>query len=257
VTLDEVPQPVAATWGDQIDAHFASRRAWTGACWRPPGGCGRTCGCTRCARQTEDGWYAETQVLQQEAGLRWSGSVDAYGATLLAGCDGTRPLGDLLAVLASSAGISQDEAAEQVLPGGGAAGRAGLPRPVRVPRAARSRPPRLLLLTGCFGDSPPDPGSAPLEVVVGSSMKPEEPCLLNRPEVAAGQHEVSLLNVSGARRAWSYGPRPERCLRVRRGGEAGAAQGSVALSVGEHPVQYLSKEAVLGEVRLQVMAAGM
>ena len=68
------------------------------------------------ARRTDDGWYADAQLLQQEAGLRWSGGVDPYGATLLAGCDGTRRLGDLLAVLASSAGLSEGEAAEQVLP---------------------------------------------------------------------------------------------------------------------------------------------
>ena len=68
------------------------------------------------ARVHDDGWYADTQVLQQERGLRWSGGVDAYGATLLAGCDGTRRLGDLLAVLAGSAGLSEAEAAEQVLP---------------------------------------------------------------------------------------------------------------------------------------------
>ena len=68
------------------------------------------------AQRTDDGWYADAQVLQQERGLRWSGGVDAYGATLLAGCDGTRRLGDLLAVLASSAGLTEAEAAEQVLP---------------------------------------------------------------------------------------------------------------------------------------------
>ena len=68
------------------------------------------------ARRTDEGWYADAQVLQQERGLRWSGGVDVYGATLLAGCDGTRRLGDLLAVLAGSAGISEADAAEQVLP---------------------------------------------------------------------------------------------------------------------------------------------
>lgn len=68
------------------------------------------------ARRTEQGWSAEAQVLQQESGLRWSGGVDAYGAALLAGCDGTRPLGFLVAVLAASAGIEESEAAEQVLP---------------------------------------------------------------------------------------------------------------------------------------------
>ena len=59
---------------------------------------------------------ADAQVLQQEAGLRWTGGVDPYGAALLAGCDGTRRLGELLSVLALSAGISEDDAAEQVLP---------------------------------------------------------------------------------------------------------------------------------------------
>jgi hypothetical protein len=109
-------QPVAATWGEQVDAHFVGRRALErgllATAWRLRD----DVRLHQVARRTEDGWYADAQVLQQEAGLRWSGGVDVYGATLLAGCDGTRPLGDLLAVLASSAGISEAEAAEQVLP---------------------------------------------------------------------------------------------------------------------------------------------
>ena len=116
VALDEVPQPVAASWGDEIDAHFSGRRALDrgllASAWRLRD----DVRLHQVARRTEDGWYAEAQVLQQESGLRWSGSVDVYGATLLAGCDGSRRLGDLLAVLASSAGISEAEAAEQVLP---------------------------------------------------------------------------------------------------------------------------------------------
>ena len=116
VTLDEVPQPVAATWGEQVDAHFAGQRALErgllATAWRLRD----DVRLHQVARPTEDGWYADAQVLQQEAGLRWSGGVDVYGATLLAGCDGTRRMGDLLAILASSAGLSQDEAAEQVLP---------------------------------------------------------------------------------------------------------------------------------------------
>jgi hypothetical protein len=67
-----------------------------------------------------------------------------------------------------------------------------------------------LMLSGCFGDPPPDPASAPLEVVVGSSQLPDQPCLLNREEVAAG----------------------------------------------EHVVQCLADQALLGEVRLRVVAAG-
>ncbi|MGZ6793756.1 MAG: DUF7782 domain-containing protein, partial [Mycobacteriales bacterium] len=65
---------------------------------------------------TADGWEASAQWLQQEQGLRWSGGVDAYGATLLAGCDGTRTVRDLLDVLAVSAGLTTAEAAEQVVP---------------------------------------------------------------------------------------------------------------------------------------------
>jgi methylase of polypeptide subunit release factors len=116
VALDEVPQQVAPTWGEQVEAHFAGRRALErgllATAWRLRD----DVRLHQVARRTEDGWYADAQVLQQEAGLRWSGGVDVYGATLLAGCDGTRRMGDLLAILASSAGLSEDEAAEQVLP---------------------------------------------------------------------------------------------------------------------------------------------
>src|SRR5688500_10284416 len=68
------------------------------------------------ARATGEGWIADSQLLQQASGLRWSGGVDVYGASLLAGCDGQRRLGDLLSVLAVSAGLTDGEAAEQVLP---------------------------------------------------------------------------------------------------------------------------------------------
>jgi hypothetical protein len=44
------------------------------------------------------------------------GGVDVYGATLLAGCDGTRRLRRSAGGVARSAGIPEDEAAEQVLP---------------------------------------------------------------------------------------------------------------------------------------------
>lgn len=40
--------------------------------------------------------------------------------------------------------------------------------------------------TGCLGDPPPDPETAPLEVVLDT-------CTLNRPEVAAGIHDVAVV----------------------------------------------------------------
>jgi Methyltransferase small domain len=116
VVVDEVDQPVAATWGEEVRGHFARRRALAGdpldVAWRLRA----DVRLHQVAVRTEDGWYADAQLLQQEAGLRWSGGVDPYGATLLAGCDGTRPLRDLLLVLASSAGLTAGEAAEQVVP---------------------------------------------------------------------------------------------------------------------------------------------
>ena len=116
VHLDDAPQQVAAQWGEQVPAFFARQdaldRGLLATAWRLR----EDVRLHQVAARTEDGWLAEAQVLQQSSGLRWSGGVDVYGATLLAGCDGTRRLGELLQVLASSAGMSEAEAAEQVLP---------------------------------------------------------------------------------------------------------------------------------------------
>ena len=116
VHLDDVPQPVAPVWGDEVTAFFARQGARDRGLLATPWRLRDDVRLHQVARRSEDGWHAERQVLQQERGLRWSGAVDAYGATLLAGCDGTRRLGDLLAVLAGSAGITEADAAEQVLP---------------------------------------------------------------------------------------------------------------------------------------------
>jgi hypothetical protein len=45
-------------------------------------------------------------------------------------------------------------------------------------------------LIGCFGDPPPDPATAPLEVVANDNAGK---CALNREEVAAGRHEVVVI----------------------------------------------------------------
>jgi methylase of polypeptide subunit release factors len=116
VWLDDVPHTVAPTWGEQVPAFFAARdaldRGLLATAWRLR----EDVRLHSVAQRTEDGWYVQGQRLQQERGLRWSGGIDVYGAALLAGCDGTRRLGELVAVLAASAGIGEDEAAEQVLP---------------------------------------------------------------------------------------------------------------------------------------------
>ena len=116
VVLEQVDQPVADTWGEQVRAHFAARDLLESDLRAARLRLRDDVRLHSVARPGDDGWLAEAQVLQQQAGLRHAGGVDVYGATLLAGCDGTRRLGDLLAVLAGSAGLSETEAAEQVLP---------------------------------------------------------------------------------------------------------------------------------------------
>ena len=116
VALDDVPQPVAATWGEQVGAHFAALDLLDGDLLDARLRLRDDVRLHSVARRTDEGWAADAQLLQQEAGLRWSGGVDVYGATLLAGCDGSRRLGELVGVLAASAGLSDGEAAEQVVP---------------------------------------------------------------------------------------------------------------------------------------------
>jgi SAM-dependent methyltransferase len=116
VVLEEVDQPTAATWGDEVLAHFARRELLEADLLDVPLLVREDVRLHQVATRTDEGWSADRQLLQQERGLRWTGGVDAYGATLLAACDGSQPLGSLIAVLAASAGLSTEEAAEQVLP---------------------------------------------------------------------------------------------------------------------------------------------
>lgn len=60
-------------------------------------------------------WIAEESVLQLEHGLRYTGAIDAPGAGLIAGCDGTARLGDLVQRLADSVGLDAAEVTPQVL----------------------------------------------------------------------------------------------------------------------------------------------
>jgi hypothetical protein len=116
VALDVVDQPVAPVWGEQVAARFAAMDLLETDLLDARLRLREDVRLHQVARATDEGWVADSQVLQQGSGLRWSGGVDVYGATLLAGCDGRRRLGELLSVLAASAGLADGEAAEQVLP---------------------------------------------------------------------------------------------------------------------------------------------
>lgn len=116
VVLDEVSQPTAATWGEEVVAHFARRALASGDLLDVRLVLRGDVRLQQVGAPSEHGWEVTRQWLQQEAGLRWSGEIDSHGATLLAACDGTRPLGALVAVLAAAVGLTDAAAAEQVLP---------------------------------------------------------------------------------------------------------------------------------------------
>ncbi len=116
VVLDEVDQPVAATWGEEVLDHFSRLDALEADVLDRSWLLRDDVRLNQVATRTDDGWLADSQVLRQERGLRWTGGVDTYGATLLAGCDGTRRLEDLVAVLAASLGSSYADLASQIVP---------------------------------------------------------------------------------------------------------------------------------------------
>lgn len=60
-----------------------------------------------------DGWQVIAQRVRQSAGLRRSAPIDDIAAALVAGCDGTRTVADLLAVLAMAYGVPIPEITAQ------------------------------------------------------------------------------------------------------------------------------------------------
>ncbi len=116
VLLDVVDQPVATTWGEEVVAHFARRTVREGDLLEARLRLREDVRLHQVAQRSDEGWAVGTQLLQQAAGLRWSGGVDPYGVSLLAACDGTQRLGDLVAVLAAATGTAHDELATEVLP---------------------------------------------------------------------------------------------------------------------------------------------
>jgi SAM-dependent methyltransferase len=116
VTLDHVDQPVAAQWGDEVVGHFARRALLEGDLMSARLRVREDVRLHQVAGRGAGGWDVLTQVLQQETGLRWSGAVDGYTATLLAACDGSVPMGALVQLLAASTGSSVEDTAAQALP---------------------------------------------------------------------------------------------------------------------------------------------
>lgn len=116
VTLQAPSQPLAETWGEQVLQHFDALDVLDGDLLAARLVLREDVRLVQTAVVEPDGWGVVSQQLAQQAGLRWSGEVDSYGSALLAGCDGRSPVGTLLSVLAAGAGLTDAEAAEQVLP---------------------------------------------------------------------------------------------------------------------------------------------
>jgi len=116
VAVEDVAQPVAAAWGEQVALRFAAMDLLETDLLRARLRLRDDVRLHQVGRAGPQGWSVQSQLLQQASGLRWTGGVDGHGAGLLAACDGTRRLGELLSVLAAAAGLTDAEAAEQVLP---------------------------------------------------------------------------------------------------------------------------------------------
>jgi hypothetical protein len=110
VRIEEVTQPVeepagphVADWFDRVaalrDADLSAVRFTRAPELR----------LEQTAEPGPDGWAVAGQRLRQPHGLRWTAGVDPAVAALVAGCDGTRALGDLASVLRMAYGIEASE----------------------------------------------------------------------------------------------------------------------------------------------------
>ncbi len=68
------------------------------------------------AESTSEGWRVTDRVLRQTAGLCWEGQTDGGVAAIAASCDGSRPLGAVLADAASAAQLDPSGLTRAALP---------------------------------------------------------------------------------------------------------------------------------------------
>ncbi len=106
--LEEVRRPVDQPLGAEVEGWFARRdwlaatddRALLAAALRPH---------PRLVLDREarlgGGWTPSAQAVRVDAGLRDGGPIDDLGAAVLAGCDGARPLAEVLGAAAEAAGL--------------------------------------------------------------------------------------------------------------------------------------------------------
>jgi methylase of polypeptide subunit release factors len=120
VRIDELTQEIAVPCGEAIRAAF-ERSVWLAERaddQRLLAARLRVAGDVRLREQrvvTDGRWTLHDGELALDEGLRYLGSIDPQGAGLIAGCDGRRPLRDLLQRMADSIGMDLDAIAPQAL----------------------------------------------------------------------------------------------------------------------------------------------
>jgi len=152
--------------------------------------------------------------------------------------------------------------------------------PVHVARARAATTLLLLLslpaIAACesfdpLSDPPVDAEVQPLEVVVNSSTRPHQPCLLNVREIRAGNHTVTVIGESGYARVRFLDQRGRVVFTTDNAGQrietnddgettiiGGEAEGegpAAHLEVGTYTVQCRPRHDIAGSVQLHVLAA--
>jgi hypothetical protein len=147
VVCEDVPQPLDQPVGAHLPA-WHRRQRWLAdihddelleAVLRPAAGIVRTA----VDVLGPQGWRTEGATLRQTTGLCWEVDVDEAIAALVAGCDGTAPLGRPVAVLAAALGRPVDEIAEAIHPVVRDLVGRGFLEPVVAPARGLRRPPRM------------------------------------------------------------------------------------------------------------------
>jgi methylase of polypeptide subunit release factors len=111
VEVEDAPQPVVQPLGPAL-AGWLDRVAWLRSAdlLAAPLRVANDVTLEQVATAGAEGWEVATQVLQQLLGLRHRVEVDPVGVALVAACDGSRPLREVLAVLAAAYGIAPADA---------------------------------------------------------------------------------------------------------------------------------------------------
>jgi methylase of polypeptide subunit release factors len=118
VAVETVPQPVdqplgdaVAGWLDRLDwLRTAGDEALLRARLRAADGVRLETS----ARPGDGGWRTAASRLVLGSGFRWSLECDEAVAAVVSGCDGSRPLADLLDVLVAATGVTRDDLAPAV-----------------------------------------------------------------------------------------------------------------------------------------------